>query len=455
MGLQSAIADATAQRSIAYHDRLILDFAILLGSLYDRMVAREIMSELPNRITEIPVELPPSSKEKRGVSLGEPPTLLARLVFILMFILLIFSIVALSPRLAKDIAYSWNTGIERAKAEAAQKFLADHPLIASEQRIAWVAKAVAPSVVGIYTLTTRPSAERGRGGSDTYEPGIGSGVIVDAQGYVLTNFHVIDNAHLILVRLSDGREVEATVVGRDRSADIAVLRIDMDDIESVSWGDSRHVAVGEQVLAIGNPYGLQQTVTSGIISATERAPALSMLGTRRGRRLPQPQEFLQTDAAINPGNSGGALVDMNGKLIGINTFIIAAQNGGNTGIGFAIPSFVAKRIYDEIVSQGAVQHGWIGVDLDRVTPLQLQQMNQKKPAGAVVVRPRNRSPAREAGIQDGDIILRWGETEIIDPLYLIHAVLLSKPGTTETVEIFRDGELLKLDVTVGVRPTDL
>ena len=413
------------------------------------------MSELPSRITEIPTKSPLSSKEMQSAAQGEPPSLLKRLVFILMFIMIVFAMLALTPRLAKDIAYAWNVGVERAKAEVAQKFLADHPLAVSEQRIAWVAKAVAPGVVGVYTIVSRPSEERGRGGPDTLEPGMGSGVIMDAQGYVLTNFHVIENAHLILVRLSDGREIEASIVGRDRFVDLAVLRIDLDDLESVQWGDSRQVAVGEQVIAIGSPFNLQQTVTSGIISATERmSPTLSLMGSRRGRRW-NPQEYLQTDAAINPGNSGGALVDMNGRLIGINTFIYSAQSGGNTGIGFAIPSFVAKQIYDEIVSHGAVKHGWLGVDLGQVTAFHAQQMNQKKPAGAVVVRARTRSPARESGIQDGDIILRWGEIEITDPLHLSHVILLAKPGTKETVEIFRDGELLTLDVTVGVRPTDL
>jgi len=415
------------------------------------------MSESPDQVTEmstdIPVE-PPPSKEKPIALREEPPSLLRRLVLILGFILILFAMLALTPRLAKEIAYAWNTGIERAKAEAAKQFLADNPLAVTEQRVAWVAKAVAPSVVGIYTITSGPPDENG-GSTDRVEEGIGSGVIVDAQGYILTNNHVIDNACLILVRLSDGREVEAVVAGRDRAADLAVLRIDLDDIEAVSWGDSRLVTVGEQVVAIGSPYNLQQTVTSGIISATERYfPALLTWGMRRGRQG-SSQEFLQTDAAINQGNSGGALVDMNGQLIGICTAMFSSQGGGNTGIGFAIPSFIAKLIYEEIVSNGNVKHGWIGVDLDYVKPLQAQQMKQKKPLGAVVIRTRGRSPAGEAGLQRGDIILRWGETEIADPLHLIHVVLLSEPGTKETVEIFRDGAFMNIDVTVGTRPTDL
>ena len=406
----------------------------------------------------MPVELPPSSNElQRAASWEKPPSLLKRLVFILIFILIIFAMLALIPRLAQEIAYAWNLGVERAKAEVARKFIADNPLAITEQRIAWVAKAVAPCVVGIYTITPRPPEEhygpRGRGGSDSLEGGVGSGVIVDAQGYIVTNYHVIENAHLILVRLSDGREIEAEVVGRDRTVDLAVLRIDMDNLEAISWGDSRQVVVGEQVVAIGSPYNLPQTVTSGIISATERYnTSMPMPGARRGRSG-SPQEFLQTDAAINPGNSGGALVDMNGKLIGICTAMFSGS-GGNSGIGFAIPSFIVKRIYEEIISHGTVKHGWLGVNLDYVSPLNTQRMNLKKPAGAVVVDVRSKSPAEEAGLQKGDIVLRWGETEISDPLHLSHVVLLSTPGTKETVEIFRKGEFLKLDVTVGVRRMD-
>ena len=400
------------------------------------------MSESPNRVSEIQQE--------------RPLSLAGRLVYVLGFVFAVAVTIAFTPQIARQIAYSWNLGVERARVEVARQFLADKPL--SEQRIAWVVKAVAPSAVGIQVITSRSQGEFGamRGGSDILEAGTGSGVIVDAEeGYILTNFHVIANAHLILVRLSDGREIEAEVVGRNRDVDLAVLRIDMDDLVAIDWGDSRYVAVGDQVVAFGCPYGYQQTVTTGIISATERYN--DMLVTRgTGRARPIPQELLQTDAAINPGNSGGALVDMNGKLIGICTAIIS-DRGGNSGISFVIPSFTAKQIYDEIVSRGEIQHGWIGVGrLENVTSYESRLMNQKKPMGTIIRSfGRRASPARNAGLQERDIILRWGETEISNSLHLIHLVTLTKPGTKETVEVFRDGEILTFEITVGVRPTDL
>ena len=417
------------------------------------------MSELPNRISETLAESPPTAKEPPVSSQRESVPFLKRSAFVLGFVLTVLAMLTFTPQMAKKIAYSWNIGVERARAEVAKQFLADNPITITEQRIAWVARAVSPSVVGIQAITSRlsdPNGTRGRDGLGTLGTDIGSGVIVDPQGYILTNEHVIANAHVILVRLSDGRTVEAEIVGRNRPVDLAVLRIDLDDLEAIEWGDSRHVVVGEQVVAIGSPYDLHQTVTSGIISATERyRPALPVPTWGMGRNMRRiPQEFLQTDAAINPGNSGGALVDMNGRLIGICTAIMSEQ-GGNSGIGFAIPSFLAKRIYDEIVSRGEVQHGWIGVQFDNVSSFAAQRMDQTRPAGAVVARFIGRSPAREAGLQRGDIILRWGETEISDPLHLSHLVLLSEPGTEQTVKIFRRGEFMEVDITVGVRPTDL
>jgi S1-C subfamily serine protease len=403
------------------------------------------MSELPNRSPEMPQE--------RQVSL------LSRFAFIVGFVLFVAVTVSYTPQIAKQIAYSWNIGVEQAKADVARKFLAENPL--SEQRISWVAKAVSPGVVGIQVITSSPPEEfRGR----PVRPGmleteIGSGVIVDAQegkGYVLTNYHVIEHAHIIRVRLSDGREVDAEVIGGDRLVDFAVLRIDAEDLEAIEWGDSQQVAVGEQVLAIGSPFGLMQTVTSGIISATDRDPIVrTMPGARRGART-TPYTYLQTDAAINTGNSGGPLVDMNGKLIGICTFIYTEQ-GGNNGVGFAIPSNTAKRIYDEIVQHGRVQYGWIGIgQFDTVNSAEARLMNQKIPMGAVVQRFwQGASPARDAGLQRGDIILRWGKTEVKNPLHLSHLVILTNPGTKETVEVFRGGEVLTFEITVGVRPSDL
>lgn len=356
--------------------------------------------------------------------------------FVLLIILTLF---VGSPWWAEFIAYAWNRGIERAKAEVAAKLLAELP--DAEQRIPWVVKKAAPGVVGIHTITQKPTGL----GID-----VGSGVIVGEDGYILTNYHVIAHAQMIKVKLSDGRETEAMIAGTDRISDLAVLRIEMDNISAIPWGDSRQVSVGDRVVAIGNPYDLQQTVTSGIISATERYGPAEPL---RGHHGTVSQEFLQTDAAINPGNSGGALVDITGKLIGINTAILS-ERGGNSGIGFAIPSFLAKHVYEEIVRCGEMKHGWIGVILDAVREFDAKQMKQSKPAGAVVTQLLPRSPAEKAGIRRGDILLKWGKEEIEDPLHLIHTVIRTRPETKETVEIFRDGQRMTLEITVGQRPVD-
>ena len=385
-----------------------------------------------------------------------PLSLQVRMMFICGFILIVTVLVTFTPDIAKEIAYSWTIGTERAKAEVARQFLAENPV--SEQRIAWVAKAVVPCVVGVHVITSRAAAEYGalRGIPGMIESELGSGVIIDTQeGYILTNFHVIENAHAISIRLSDGREVEAEIVGQDRMVDLAVLRIDLDDLEAVVWGDSRQVSIGEQVVAVGSPYGLLQTVTSGIISATDRYPSAQPAQRTRRDTRPIPQPLLQTDAAINHGNSGGALVDMDGKLIGICTSIISMDNGGNSGIGFAIPSFTARRVFEEIVQHGKVKHGWIGTGLVPVTSFESRQLNQKKPMGAVIQNFRNDSPAKDAGLQVGDIILRWGDTEIDNPLHLIHIITLTQPGSKETVEVYRKGEILTIEITVGTRPNDL
>lgn len=358
-----------------------------------------------------------------------------------MLFVLVFTIgLLMIPWLSEQIAYSVNRGKERAKADVARRLLAEMPQ--AEQRIPWVAKLVAPTVVGIRTVSP------GRHGGVGMESG--SGVIVDVDGeigYILTNDHVIANAHIVMVYLNDGRVIdEAEIVGRDPATDLAVLRIDSPGLSMIAWGDSSRVEVGDQVIAIGNPYDLSQTVTSGIISATERfnpVPSKSRV-----------QEFLQTDAAINPGNSGGPLVDMKGELIGINTAIFS-QTGGSVGIGFAIPSLMARKVYDEIRKHGNVKHGWLGVSIRPPSPSDAARMKIDKPAGAVIAGFFPRSPAEKAGIQVGDIILRWGETEIRDPLHLTHVIVLARPGDVQTVEVFRNNERIKLEIELGTRPVEL
>lgn len=418
------------------------------------------MSELPNQVPAVPVGMRPCPVEEPERPSRRESPLMNRVMFIFVFLLFIGVTVAFTPQIAKQIAYSWNIGVERARADVARQFLDDNSFSVSDQRTAWVAHAVAPGIVGVHTLVSKPPEEFNvmpdwRGDSEALGFDIGSGIIIDDQGFILTNYHVIAGALEIRVQLSDGRVIEAELIGQDRAIDLAVLRIDARDLRAIDWGDSRRVTVGERVLAIGSPFGLQQTVTSGIISAVERYDALRIIGGPRRGVGSFPHEFIQTDAPINPGNSGGALVDMNGKVVGICTWIYTSEQGGNSGVGFAIPSSTAKRIYDEIVSLGVVRRGWIGVRTDDLIWYDARQMGQDKPKGAIITSFFPRSPASDAGLQRGDIIRQWGETEITSPLHLIHLVTLTKPGTVVPVEVFRKGEILMFDVTVGSRQTDL
>ncbi|MDR0871704.1 MAG: trypsin-like peptidase domain-containing protein [Planctomycetaceae bacterium] len=365
-------------------------------------------------------EVPPPARRKK----------LPLLLFALLFLAGLLAI----PHLAEEIVFRTTRGAERAKAEIARQLLNDPKLAGPEQRIAWVAKAVAPSVVGIQTLTP---AGRGVGME------VGSGVIVAPQGFILTNFHVVANAKKIQIQLNDGRIVQTVLVGKDPMTDLAVLKTEEPKLEAAKWGDSRDISVGDQVVAIGNPYNLGQTVTSGIISATERynpMPSRTMV-----------QEFLQTDAAINPGNSGGALVNLKGELIGINTMIYS-ETGGNLGIGFAIPSILAKKVYEEIIKHGEMRHGWLGIAMNPASP---RTVEPKTPNGVAVAGFFPVSPARDGGMEIGDIVLRWGKNDIDNPLQLSHLIVLTPPGTTETVEVLRGKEVVKVQITLGTRPVEI
>jgi Do/DeqQ family serine protease len=271
---------------------------------------------------------------------------------------------------------------------------------------------------------------------------LGSGVIVSADGYVLTNNHVIDRGVEVTVTMPDKRELRAKIVGADEATDIAVLKIDANNLPTLPWGDSSRLKVAEWVLAIGNPYQLNQSVTLGIVSALGR--------TLEGRTL---QDFIQTDAAINPGNSGGALVNSRGELVGINTAIFS-ETGGYQGIGFAVPSNLARHIMDELVKYGQVQRGTIvGITLAPLTTRLAEELGAPNTRGMVVVSMQQRSDAYAAGLRPGDIVVSFNATTIEDQAQFARLLSEAKIGSTVTLGILREGRQMTVKVPV-VKATD-
>ncbi|KVO79515.1 Do family serine endopeptidase [Burkholderia ubonensis] len=270
---------------------------------------------------------------------------------------------------------------------------------------------------------------------------LGSGVIVSPEGYILTNQHVVDGADQIEVALADGRTATAKVIGIDPETDLAVLKINMTDLPTITLGRSDQSRVGDVVLAIGNPFGVGQTVTMGIISALGR----NHLGINTF------ENFIQTDAPINPGNSGGALVDVNGNLLGINTAIYS-RSGGSLGIGFAIPVSTARTVLESIITTGSVTRGWIGVEPQDVTPEIAESFGLQQKSGAIVAGVLQGGPADKAGIKPGDILVSVNGEEITDTTKLLNVVAQIKPGATAKVHVVRKGKELDVHVMIGKRP---
>jgi Do/DeqQ family serine protease len=273
------------------------------------------------------------------------------------------------------------------------------------------------------------------------QSGLGSGVIVSSNGYVLTNNHVIEGADEIEVFLNDSRHGVAKVIGTDPDTDLAVLKIELDQLPVIVLGNSDSLEVGDQVLAIGNPFGVGQTVTSGIVSALGR----NQLGINTF------ENFIQTDAAINPGNSGGALVDTNGNLLGINTAIYS-RSGGSMGIGFAIPVSTAKMVLEGLVRDGQVTRGWIGVEPNDLSPELAEAFGVQVQEGVIITGVLQNGPAAKAGVRPGDVITRIGERDVTDVSQLLSVVAALKPGTPARFLIARKSQRLELDVSPGVRP---
>jgi len=273
------------------------------------------------------------------------------------------------------------------------------------------------------------------------QAGLGSGVIISADGFILTNNHVVEGADEIEVILNDSRRTIAKVIGTDPDSDLAVLKIELDKLPVIVLGNSDALQVGDQVLAIGNPFGVGQTVTSGIISALGR----NQLGINTF------ENFIQTDAAINPGNSGGALVDTSGNLMGINTAIYS-RSGGSMGIGFAIPVSTAKLVMEGIVKDGQVTRGWIGVEPNDLSPELAETFGVKAKQGVIITGVLQDGPAAKAGIRPGDVVVNVSGKVVGNVSELLTSVAALKPGTPSKFEVQRGDSKVALDVTPGVRP---
>jgi len=360
------------------------------------------------------------------------------------------------PSMVSRVAYAIETG----QAAAAREELAHvRDLSLAFQQ---VTRALMPSVVSVRSTKKLEGGPRSRlnlppgpfwddfferffgevpqgpRGEQFVQRGIGTGVIVTKDGYILTNNHVVDGADTITVSLSDKRTFDARVVGRDDKTDLAVLKIDASDLLPAELGDSDQINVGEWVLAMGNPFGLSHTVTAGIISAKGRANV----------GIAEYEDFIQTDAAINPGNSGGPLINLEGKVIGINT-AIATRTGGYQGIGFAIPSNMARQIMDTIIKGGRIVRGWLGVAIQNLTPDLAQSFGYEGTEGVLIGDVTKDGPADKAGLQAEDIIVRFNGKPVSDVNQLRNAVAATPPGTKVTVEVFRAGQQRTFTVEVG------
>ncbi|MBI83391.1 MAG: serine protease [Planctomycetaceae bacterium] len=377
---------------------------------------------------------------------------LPRLFYLLFVLLGLLAFRYLVPYYVEEFNYAAARGRERAEIESAVEGLEKLDLNGLSTAFQLVSKRVGPSVVHIKTMTEPQATGRGMPADEFgflfgqpdrnrfSSTGEGSGVIMDQEGYILTNNHVIEGTSRIDVSLSAGRTVRAVLIGQDRMTDLALIKIDTPGLSAADWGNSDDLDVGALVWAVGSPFGLDQSITAGILSGKNR-PGLSPL-----------QQFLQTDAAVNPGNSGGPLVDALGRVVGINTAIMGKSF---LGLSFAIPSSIAREVYQELKTTGDVARGWLGVSLRQAGSNEARQMGVTAEQGAVIFGVVPGSPALKAGIQAGDVIVAWDGHEVDNPTTLSRLVATTPIDSKVQVVIWRESKELTLEVIVGRRPAQL
>ena len=393
-----------------------------------------------------------ASREKRH----RPDPLAQSLMLLLTMAVMLTAARFAVPRVVEEMRYAWTRGELRAEHEAGTRGLHNVSLDALSEAYQMITAAVGPSVVHIDVQRRQPDLlETGtRSISTSFVPlsDQGSGVVVDDDGHILTNRHVIVSGDEIKVTLSDGRRVDATVVGTDPLTDLAVLQVKADRLFPIAWGNSDRCRVGSPVWAIGSPFGLDQTVTFGIVSGKHRMVRAASDASERYGSKAQYQDFMQSDVAVNPGNSGGPLVDSKGTLVGINTAIV-----GETfqGVSFSIPSNVARQVYERIKETGQVERGWLGVILGEV-PDELLAGDDHRVRGALITGvAASDSPAASAGLLRGDVITKVGPTQITDSGHLIRVIGGELGGSSVRMGIHRDGKSLEITVLLGVRPDEI
>ncbi|MBM4004539.1 MAG: trypsin-like serine protease [Planctomycetes bacterium] len=381
-----------------------------------------------------------------GVAERQNKLSLYKLTWLMTILGLMLVSMCIGPYFIEQYEYARARGRQRAEVEIATLQLASSPALGLSTASELVSKRVGPSVVHINVVSNESAPNDSALPARRFREaqGQGSGVIVDADGYVVTNRHVVEGAREIDVALSDGRHVPAKIVGLDSLTDLAVLRIDSRDLFPAEWGDSDELEVGAMVWALGSPFGLERSVTFGILSAKHRA----------GRAGTQFQDLMQTDAAVNPGNSGGPLVDVHGRIVGINTAIVGQTY---SGISFAIPSQIARDVVTRLKSNGRVRRGWLGLELDNLSEERARDLGLSSTQGAyvggIVAGEGLASPAGTAGVLPGDVIIKFDGAPVLSREALIAQVVRTSVDARIELVIIRGGEEMRLQVTLGERPS--